>query len=257
MLWFFLMQTGACSSQTAGRKRGKPVKYAKAILAGAEPDKSFAAVVLIDALGSDDLDTRTEAVDMLACLGADALVPLLKAWNDEDIELSRRIMVILGKMGPEASVAVPLLQATTTHPLLGKAATQALEQVRPRALKPLVTALQSPWTWSRVLDWLLFLVTHPLAALLSLASTVLSLVHWSWEMSATAGVPAGIPTTVSASFGLLGACVGGTLGAKLEGFAGAKSGAKLVGIGGSMVGLLIGTMVGAVVQPLVAALAGR
>src|SRR5437660_10909910 len=97
------------------RKRGKPLQYAKALLAEAEPDLGFAAVILIDALQSEDLSARMEASGLLAALGNDALVPLLKAWNDDDVELSRLIIITLGNIGPDAAVAAPLLQTAKSH----------------------------------------------------------------------------------------------------------------------------------------------
>jgi hypothetical protein len=244
------------SSPSRLRKRGKPLQYAKALLAQVGPDAGFAAVILIDALQTDDLSTRIEAADLLASLGSDALVPLLKAWNADDFELSRLLTITLGKIGPHAAVAVPLLQSAKTHPLLAPFATRALEQIQPPVFRPLVEQLRSPWTWSRLLDGLLFLLTHPFATFLSLAGTVLSVVHYSWDMSATAGAAAGISTSVSASFGLLGACIGGTLGAKMEGFSGAHSGAKVGGFCGSLFGLFVGAAIGTVVQPVVRALTG-
>jgi hypothetical protein len=250
------MLTSEHLSPSRPRKRGKPLQYARALLAQTDPDKGFAAVILIDALQTDDLSTRMEAADLLASLGNDALVPLLKAWNDDDFELCRLFMITLGKIGPDAAVAVPLLQTAKTHPLLAPYATRALDQIEPPVLRPLVEQLRSPWTWSRLLDWLLFLLTHPFATFLSLVGTVLSVVHYSWEMSATAGAAAGISTSVSASFGLLGACIGGTLGAKMEGFSGAHSGAKMGGLCGSVVGLFVGAAIGTIVQPLVGALTG-
>src|SRR5262249_1760003 len=157
-------------------------------------------------------------------LGARSVSALLEALYDLDVDFRKVIIVTLGEIGPAAAPAVPALRAFREDPWLGPWAGQALAKIKPPVIAPIVTRLKSPWTWTRLIDFLLLVLTHPVAAFFSMASTVFALVHWYAALATSAGE---IAPSVSASFALLGACVGGTIGAKAHGLAGAKIGVKI------------------------------
>lgn len=220
---------------------------ARGMLAQEEPDAAGAVPLLIHALGSRNLLVRSAAAEILTLLGKVAVPGMIARWPDADAERRRALLVILGRMGPAARGAVPLLRLARADAYLGPAAAQALQQVQPINLAALAPLLRSPETWRRLPDIILALLTHPGMALLSLACTAFSVATW-WQT--LADPQREIAPTVSASFALVGACVGATTGGKIWGCAGAQAGAKHCGAAGAAAGFFVGGLIGTLVEPL-------
>lgn len=236
-----------------GCSSARSLKLARKLLAAPDLDVELVLPYLLDALRDADLATRQTASALLVELGPVVVPALLDVWDEPDAELRQALIVTLGRIGPAAVRAVPLLRRVPETHFLAPYAKQALALIHPPVLRDVLAALQSPWTWSRLIDWLLFVVTHPVTAVISFISTFLSVVHWH---RALAGAHGQIAPAVQASFALLGIYCGGTLGANLGGWSTAKSASKLGGLCGASAGLLVGGLAAALVEPLAAALRG-
>jgi hypothetical protein len=247
------------SASEPRQQKNQSLKLARKLLQQDEPDIELALPYLLDALRAPDPNSHETACETLAFLGKLVVPALLDSWQVDDLEFRKRVILTLGTIGPPARSAIPLLTTNCADPYLGASARVSLDRIQrpvpqpaqPQLMQEMVAAAKSPWTWSRLLDLVLFIVAHPLTAALSCLTTILSLAHWFLEL----GHPArGIAPTVSASFALLGACIGGTIGARLHGFPGMKIGIKSCGTCGSVVGLFVGGLVGTLLQPLIQAL---
>src|SRR5207249_721903 len=112
----------ACPDAPAGARPAQSLKLAKKLLALPEPEIELALTYLIDALHDADLSVRAGAADVLAVFGQAAVPAFLEAWHGQDSDGRQRLIVTLGKIGPSAALAVPLLKSALADPLLAEPA---------------------------------------------------------------------------------------------------------------------------------------
>ena len=99
-------------------------------LAALPPDQTVAS--LNTQLGQGDPDTRTRTIRKLGWnweRAAPAVPGLLSELGAENRRVRREATIALGKIGPAASEAIPLLRTLTDQPIIGFHATTAISRI--------------------------------------------------------------------------------------------------------------------------------
>jgi hypothetical protein len=192
----------------------------------------------IASLRDADLEIRTGAAEALVRMGSVAVTPLVEALLDEDVDFRRAVIHTLGRIGPDAAAAVPVLTTARADEQLAQAAEEAL------------AAIGAPPTEVRSH----LAATLPLALLITVVVGVLfaglaALVH------ATGVLQPEHPLALT--LGAIGAVLGGLLGLVIGGSqwgrAGMLPGLMVVGLVGYTLGTCVGGLAGSMLEPLVRA----
>jgi HEAT repeat protein len=200
-----------------------------------------AVPALVPLLRDADLAIRTRASEALAHIGAAAVPSMVEALLDPDVNYRRALIVTLGKVGPPAAAALPVLTAALEDAELGVAAAQAVRAIRPpRFHLPQLGAL----------------LPYYLLGLAGLVVLILVVLAVAWVTPKL--FPEAQEATIAAALalGFLGAGLGAALGAARRGPVGSLVGAVVLGLGGSVTGILVAGPVATLLAPLARALGG-
>ena len=207
------------------------------VLASLGSAAESAVPALIVALRDRDIAVRTAVARALAAVGAPAVLPLIEAMQEEDLDLRQAIIITFALLGPAAAPAKPVLQAALEDEHLGPAAEKALRQIErtPTAL-----------AFARI-DALMPVVLLIAGIFLVLAIGAAGL---SWIGTELFPKSSGTAATTAFAVGVLGAVLGGLIGAHRYGPLGAAGGVILLGLGGGLTGLILGGILGGTLEPI-------
>jgi hypothetical protein len=211
-------------------------RAALAELAHVAPEASEAIPDVIAILHDIDPSLRSAADDVLAGMGSAAVAPLVAAMLEEHTEFRKAVIGTLGRIGPKAASAIPVLTAARIDPQLVDAVDAALAQIKPSIwarLRPHLVRTLPPAVWTT-------------AALIVSVGAITALAWLTERMQP--GNPTAV--TVGTAIGLIGGSVGALIGGVTRGRIGAIAGLVLLGIAGYFIGVFIGGWVGSLLGPL-------
>jgi HEAT repeat protein len=220
----------------APTQRHDAARELTALGAAAEP----AVPDLLTALRDEDLALRPLAAEALAAVGEPAVRPIVEALLEPDPDYRRALLLVLGRLGPAAAVARPVIEAACQDPLLRSLAERVRRQVCPTTRERLEEWL-GPWGRRGLV----------LAAVV-VAAVVLAAVVGQGDRLAVVGDPEAMKTAWALA--LTAAAVGALVGGSRWGVPGAVLGGLACGAAGGYVGYLIAELLNDVVRPLVKAL---
>jgi hypothetical protein len=128
---------------------GLRVQALRALSRLAKPSEHRVLDTVLDALRSPEKEIQQAAGQALLSWGSRAVPRMLEALRaaSDDLPFQAGLIVLLGRMGPEAAAARPLLVHLLRHPKLGPIAAQTLPKLQPGLLDLLA------WLARLVLDW--------------------------------------------------------------------------------------------------------
>jgi HEAT repeat protein len=213
-------------------------RAALAALAERGPAALPAVADLIPALRDADDEVRERAAGVLTAIGTEAVPALLAALLPDDAVMRCAVVRVLGRMGPVALDAVPVLTAALRDPRLKEDAAWALGEIQGRPLLDLRQRLRQ---------------VAPALAVVVGAYVMVMLCVWLFGSKAAAPPAVQLRGQVAAAVAVLGAGLGALLGSAW-GRQGAVAGFLACGMTGYLFGLLVGTFVESILGPLSSAL---
>lgn len=125
------------------------VQALRALSRLAKPSEHRALATVLDALRAPEKEIQQAAGQALLSWGSRAVPGMLEALRaaSDDMPFQAGLIVLLGRMGPEAAAARPYLTHLLRHPHLGPVAANALNKLQPGLLDLL------SWLARLVLDW--------------------------------------------------------------------------------------------------------
>src|SRR5208337_788954 len=184
---------------------------------------------LIAALKDPDVSLRIGVANTLAQIGAPAVMCLLDSYRqDEDVDFHQAIIITLGKIGPAAVAAVPMLTEIKEDEVLGPSARNALQQVGSRGVSSLAGEFKRTLPLVSLIVGLVLLAVVGAVLISSVSQRFID--------------PKGeIVQDVVFALTLFSAGMGGIIGAYRWGRVGAILGTLGFGLGGTVLGLIAGT----------------
>jgi len=203
---------------------------------GAEAEIAFPALVKL--LGDANLTIRTETAEALVQIGPSAVAALTAGLAVNDADSRKAILIVLARIGPEASTAIPSVEPFLEDDWLGRWAAEAIVSMQWQANQP------SPLGWEH---WHTSLVIQLALVLGSLLALIVGLYIWliSTRLVPVAALTAGlIMGGVSASMAPL-------LGYKSWGARRMIAMTTVFGLGGGMAGLLLAWVLVSLIEPII------
>lgn len=200
--------------------------------------------LLVPALMDADTELRPVASEALVKIGVPAVTPLVESLLNPDLDHRRAVLITLGKMGPVAAPAIPVLTSALADPALGQWAAQAIDKIQAGSL-PSVAARAKR--------------TFPLALVMTCLGAGLLLVIWLgvWASQTMSSQTSGLIAKIGTAIAILGGGIGSVMCGSRWGRGGAIIGGVICTLAGGAVGMFLGALANMFVGPIVDAMGGK
>jgi HEAT repeat protein len=200
--------------------------------------------LIVPSLMDTDGELRAVVSDALAKIGEPAVKPLIESLLNPDLDHRRAVIITLGKMGPGAMSAVPVLTSALEDPQLGQWAAQAIDHIQADTIPSIASRFRR---------------TFMLALLLSGLFTGLLIVILlgAWASHTMSSQATGLIAKLGTAIAILAGGIGTIMCGSRWGRGGAVLGGLFCTLAGGAVGMCLGALANMVVGPIVEAMGGK